>query len=150
MTHNELKKIRKEKKLTKGQFAALIGITAMMQGRYESGKIPIPEDIVKKVLALDAAKGAKEAVQTKEKDIVKDTAKAAAKKTVKEAEKKIVKDAGKKRGTILYIESQLGGRIRLKEILKRIPAGSDEVYVKPEENKAYWVKGDQTGDINLW
>lgn len=34
MTHEELKKTREEKNLSKGEFAALIGITAMMQGRH--------------------------------------------------------------------------------------------------------------------
>ena len=56
MTHKELIKIREDKKLTKGQFAALLGISAMMQGRYEGGKIKIPDHIAEKALALAAAK----------------------------------------------------------------------------------------------
>ena len=184
MTHKELIKIREEKKLKKGQFAALIGISAMMQGRYESGKVAIPDDIAKKVLALGAAKDAPDAEKKTAKDAEKKTVKDAEKKTVKDAEKKAVKGSEKKtakdaekkaakdavktaatvaaaeegkkaadrkkKDTVLYIESQLGGRITMKEILQRIPAGADEVYVKPEENKAYWVKGEKTGDVDLW
>ena len=195
MTHKELTKIREEKKLTKGQFAALIGISAMMQGRYESGKIAIPDHIAQKVLALGAAKAVKEMTSDKAEKIAKDAAKAAAKKVVKDTEKKIVKDAEKKivkktvkaaagvaaahgvkkasdakkesdaskkadkekaskgrkkKEPVLYIESLLGGTITAEEVLKRIPDGAEEVYVKPEENKAYWVKGKKTGAVDLW
>ena len=31
-----------------------------------------------------------------------------------------------------------------------IPDGCDQVYIKPEENKAYWVKGDESGAVELW
>ena len=48
MTNKELTKIREEKNMTKGQFAALIGISPMMQVRYEGGKVKIPEDIAQR------------------------------------------------------------------------------------------------------
>jgi transcriptional regulator with XRE-family HTH domain len=176
MTHKELIKIREEKHLTKGQFAALIGITAMMQGRYESGKVAIPAHIAERVLALSAAKAVKEAAQEKAKDAAKvatkaaakDVAKVAAKKVTKDVEKKVVKDAAKaavgavaakevkkavdnkKKAPVVYIESLMGGTITIDEILNRIPSGAKEVYVKPGENKAYWVKGKKTGDVDLW
>ena len=199
MTHEELKKIREEKKLTKGQFAALIGITAMMQGRYEGGKIAIPDHIAEKALALGATKAVKDAAEDKVKELAKDVAKATMKKVVKDKEKKIAKDtkkkvakgaakaavgiaaveevkktAGtkkksdpdkkaekktekkpvsrsrKKKAPDIYIESMLGGAITADEILNRIPADAEAVYVKPEENKAYWVNGDQNGDVDLW
>lgn len=160
MTHKELIKIREDKKLTKGQFAALLGISAMMQGRYEGGKIKIPDHIAEKALALAAAKviedvaaGKKE--EPKKEEPKKAVAKAVAKKVAKDTKKKVVKDAkkktaAKKKETVLYIESLMGGTITAQEILKRIPSGADEVYVKPGENKAYWVKGKKTGEIDLW
>lgn len=199
MTHKELIKIREDKKLTKGQFAALLGISAMMQGRYEGGKIKIPDHIAEKALALAAAKviedvaaGKKEEPKKEEpkkaaaKAVAKKVAKDTKKKVVKDAEKKVVKEtvkaaagaaavkgakkaatakvkadvakkaekpkaaASKKKETVLYIESLMGGTITAQEILKRIPSGADEVYVKPGENKAYWVKGKKTGEIDLW
>ncbi len=151
MTHKELIKIREDKKLTKGQFAALLGISAMMQGRYEGGKIKIPEHIAEKALALAAAEVIKDVVPDKKEEPKKDAAKAVAKKVAKDTKKKVVKDATtKKKETVIYIESLLGGTITAQEILKRIPSGADEVYVKPGENKAYWVKGKKTGEIDLW
>ena len=56
MTNKELTKIREEKNMTKGQFAALIGISPMMQGRYEGGKVAIPEEIAEKVMKLGEEK----------------------------------------------------------------------------------------------
>ena len=52
--------------------------------------------------------------------------------------------------TAILIQSQLGGTITPEEVLKRIPEGCDQVYIKPEENKAYWVKGDESGAVELW
>lgn len=50
----------------------------------------------------------------------------------------------------ITIESGMGGQISLDDILSRIPDGVDQVYIKPEENKAYWVSKDWTGSIDLW
>ena len=44
----------------------------------------------------------------------------------------------------------MGGVITTEEILKRIQTDADEVYVKPEENKAYWVKGEESGGENTF
>lgn len=184
MNHEELKKIREEKKMTKGDFASLIGITAMMQGRYESGKIKIPDHIAEKALNLDGKPDIskdkeKDVVQDNEEDMVQDNEKDVAQgkkednaKNARPADKTIVKDkekktaeenvsaekttkkAGsknkKKKHAIIHIESILGGTISTEEILERIPEDAEAVYVKPEENKAYWVNGDKTGDVDLW
>ena len=41
----------------------------------------------------------------------------------------------------------MDGTITPEEILSRIPKGADTVYVKPEDNKAYWVKGEETDSL---
>jgi transcriptional regulator with XRE-family HTH domain len=144
MTNKELTKIREEKNMTKGQFAALIGISPMMQGRYEGGKVKIPEDVVEKVMKL----GEKEKVKVEKKVTRKKTEKKTKKKT---PEKKTTKaTTTKKTSPTIHIQSMLGGTITIEEIKKRIPADAESVYVKPEENKAYWVKGEETGDVDLW
>ena len=51
---------------------------------------------------------------------------------------------------IIIIQSVLGGTITPEEILSRIPSDADAVYIKPEENKAYWVKGSKSGSVELW
>lgn len=49
----------------------------------------------------------------------------------------------------IVIQSPLGGEISAEELRARIGA-ADTIYVRVDQNKAYWVRGDETGDIDLW
>ena len=60
-----------------------------------------------------------------------------------------VVDAEENKTTII-IQSPLGGNITPGQILKMIPAGCDSVYVRVDENKLYWVKGDENGAVDIW
>ena len=78
---------------------------------------------------------------------------AAEKKTVAKkpaAEKKTAakKPAAKKAAEII-IQSPLGGEITGAEILDRV-GKADKIYVRVDENKAYWVNGEETGSVDLW
>ena len=188
MTNEELKKIREDKGLKKGEFAKLLGVTPMIYGRYESGTLAIPEKIESAIGELTVKEGDK-AVETNVTDVavateneVKKTARKAGRKakekvteavdavadndkvvaTEIEAKKKVRKADRKakataeniaeavKKNTTIMIQSQLGGMITPEEVLQRIPEDCDAVYIKPEENKAYWVKGLESGCVNLW
>lgn len=137
---------QRRKNMTKGQFAALIGISAMMQGRYEGGKIAIPEEVAEKVMAIGK--------EEKDKKVEKKTKKKTAeKKTTKKSTKATTtkkKTATKKTSPTIHIQSMIGGTITVEEIKSRMPENIEAVYIKPEENKAYWVKGGETGDVDLW
>ena len=50
----------------------------------------------------------------------------------------------------LVFESNGGMQIKPEEIVKKVPKGCDAAYVKLEENKIYWVKGEETGSVNIW
>jgi hypothetical protein len=43
----------------------------------------------------------------------------------------------------------MGGNITPEEILKKVGT-ADKIYVRVDENKAYWVKGTETGSVDLW
>lgn len=65
-------------------------------------------------------------------------------------EEKAKRKGGKKKAApSVTIQSAMGGSISVEEILEKIPA-ADEVYIKVEENKAYWVKGEDSGFVLLW
>ena len=49
----------------------------------------------------------------------------------------------------VIIQSPLGGIITPAEILKKV-GKVDQVYVRVDENKAYWVKGEENGSVDLW
>ena len=53
----------------------------------------------------------------------------------------------------LIIESTMGGQISAEEIIKRVRekrGDAAKIYVKPEENKAYFTYGDSVGYVELW
>lgn len=96
-----------------------------------------------------AVKKAAEEKAAEKKPVEKKAAaeKAPAKKT---AEKKpVAKKAAAKKTAEVIIQSPLGGEITGAEILDRV-GNVDKVYVRVDENKAYWVRGDETGSVDLW
>lgn len=62
---------------------------------------------------------------------------------------KAAKPAKKAAKPVIIIQSPLGGEITAEEILAKT-GKVDRVYVKVDENAAYWVNGDQSGAVNLW
>ena len=149
MTFEELIKVREENNLTKAAFAAAIGITPMLQGRYESGKLAIPEKVEEKVTELFLQKKEK---KTRKAAKAEKAPAAEAKKPVekKPAEKKTASRKVKTAAPVVYIQSMMGGSVTPEEVLSRIPKDAEAVYIKPEENMAYWVKGDDGGAVELW
>ena len=59
----------------------------------------------------------------------------------------------KKCAVELIIESTMGGQISAEEIIKRVKekrSDAAKIYVKPEENKAYFTYGESVGHVELW
>ena len=72
--------------------------------------------------------------------------KPAAKAAVKKPAEK--KPAAKKQ-TEVIIQSPMGGNITPEEIMAKV-GKADKVYIRVDENKAYWVRGEETGSVDLW
>jgi hypothetical protein len=49
----------------------------------------------------------------------------------------------------VILQSAFGGEITI-NALRSIVGEADRIYVRIDENKAYWVRGDKTGDIDIW
>ena len=64
-------------------------------------------------------------------------------------EDKIEKKTRRTKKANIVIQSPMGGEITTDTILERI-GEADAVYVRVDQNKAYWVKGEKTGSIDLW
>lgn len=77
---------------------------------------------------------------------VKEVKKTQARKPVAKA-KTAAKATAKKNEVI--IQSPMGGAITPAEILAKT-GPVDSVYVRVDVNKAYWVKGEETGSVDLW
>ena len=68
----------------------------------------------------------------------------------KAAEKKpaVKKGAGGKAPEMI-IQSPMGGNITPEEILAKV-GKADKIYIRVDENIAYWVRGRETGSVDLW
>ena len=148
MTNTELTKIREDRKLSKKEFADLLGVTAMMIGRYEKGTCAIPESIAEKL------KEAEDKAVATEIEVKKNTRKAGRKvKEKAEDTFSIAKEAVKESVGIpnIIIQSPMGGYITPADIAKKVPKGTADVYVRVDENKLYYVlKNGETGDMDIW
>ena len=102
-------------------------------------KEAVKKETEKKTVKKAVAKTVASAVET--------GAKAAAKTAAKAVKAAPAKKAAKKPEVI--IQSPMGGIITPEEILKRV-GKVDKVYVRVDQNKAHWVRGDEIGSIDLW
>ena len=107
--------------------------------------------------------GVKKAAEEKAVEKKTSAKKPAAEKAVKPAAKKAVtaaaeaaaekKSAARKTATKktaeVVIQSPLGGEITGAEILARV-GNVDKVYVRVDKNKAFWVRGEESGSVDLW
>ena len=119
-------------------------------------KIVAEEIEVKKTVR----KAARTAVETAAQSDEAVAAQIEAKKTVRKAVRKakevaepIVEDAkraARRASLSIIIQSPMGGAISTDEIAKKVPEGTDSVYVKVDENMLYWVRGKETGAVNIW
>ena len=157
-----IKNIRESLSLNKSAFARMIGVTPAMIGSYESGKYKPKEEILRKIKELnpssveekqaDAQVEENAPVQAEEKapaQIAEEAPAQVKEKIAAPTEEKQKAVSGRKK-TAVFIQSLMGGSITPEEILARIPEGAEKVYVKPEENAAYWTKGDESGSVALW
>ena len=172
MNNTELKQIRESLGMSKTEFANKLGITPMMEGRYESGGITIPERVAS--IAEGLAKPKKTRKKKEAEVITPSTTEMAAtpspkvEKAVEVATPPAAKEPAKPKRTRkkaaaepseelsvdgevrMVIQSRLGGEISITEILSKIPDGVEKVYIKPEENRVYWVSADSAGCVELW
>ena len=126
-----IKELRKSKKLTQGEFAKVTGVSVSSLTAIETGKRRASPEVIAKVkkaygVDIDAEIGA-------------------AKKSGKHTAKKAA--TGKK--SEVFIQSPLGVVITPDEILAKV-GKVDKVYVRVDQNRAYWVKGKENGSVSLW
>lgn len=135
------------------------------KAKAEKKKIEKKGKAIRKKIASTAETAAAEAVLDTEKKIEKRTRKTRAKiqaekpavETGAEAvaevaaaiEEKIEKKVRRAKKANIVIQSPMGGEITTDAILAKI-GEADAVYVRVDQNKAYWVKGEKTGSVDLW
>ena len=152
-----IKELRLMKGMTLAAFAESIGIGMSTLTGYEAGKRePGAKALaaIKEVYGVDLATASPAAAPVETAPAEKKTRKPRAKKEAvapapaeEKAEEKVEKKA--KKTASIIIQSAMGGEITPEEILSRV-GDVDKVYVRPDQNAIYWVKGEETGAINIW
>ncbi len=100
------------------------------------------------------AKEAKKVAEAAEIEVKKNTRKASRK--VKEAAKVVeekAKATSRKAKTAkldIIIQSPMGGNITAEEIAAKLPEGAESVFVRVDQNKLWWIKGEETGSVDIW
>ena len=51
--------------------------------------------------------------------------------------------------TVIIIQSPDGQEITADKIKTKV-GSAEKIYVRPDEGKAYWVRGNETGAVELW
>ena len=130
-----LKELRESQKLSQAAFAETIGVSGVSVSAYETGRMNPSAKVLQKiqeVYGINLAPKAPAKAAKKEKPLKKESKKAKARKQAQ-----------------LFIQSPMGGSITPDEILEKV-GPADQIYVRVDENKAYWVKGEESGSVELW
>ena len=130
-----LKELRESQKLSQAAFAETIGVSGVSVSAYETGRMNPSAKVlqtIQEVYGINLAPKAPKKAAKKEKPLKKESKKAKARKQAQ-----------------LFIQSPMGGSITPDEILEKV-GPADQIYVRVDENKAYWVKGEESGSVELW
>ena len=116
----------------------------------EAAPAPAVEEKAAEVETVEEAP-AKPKRSRKKKDAAPQPASEESAEKVEEAEEAPAKKprARKKAAPTVIIQSIMGGEINVEEIIAKV-GEVEAIYVKPEENAAYWTRGDESGAVNLW
>lgn len=150
----KIKELREKYKLTQAALAKSLGVSSITISAVETGRTKLSSNLSAKIQEVygevvepetGKAKAVKKTAAKKTRTAKKkdETAKPAELENITEKKVKRAKKAK------LVIQSPMGGEITADDIFKKI-GEADTVYVRVDQNKAYWVKGDETGSVDLW
>ena len=147
-----IKELRTKEGLSQSALAKKLGIATSAIGHMENGRMKVSAKIAAKVkeeFGVDIA----DAVTAEKIEVKKTAAKASrkAKETVKAVETKVEKKVSKAKTAKLEIivQSPMGGNITAEEIAAKVPAGAESVFVRVDQNKLWWIKGEETGSVDI-
>ena len=149
----DIKELRTKEGLSQSALAKRLGVATSAIGHLENGRMKVSAKIATKVkeeFGVDVS----DAIAVEKIEAKKTVARTArkAKDAVKTAEAKIEKKASKAKTAKLEIivQSPMGGNISAEEIAAKIPAGAESVFVRVDQNKLWWIKGEETGSVDIW
>ncbi len=67
-----------------------------------------------------------------------------------ETVEKEIKASEKKAKLEIIVQSPMGGNITAEEIAAKLPDGAETVFVRVDQNKLWWIRGEETGSVDIW
>ena len=119
-----LRELRATRGLSQARFAKLIGVAASTVGHMENGRMKVSAKIADRIWEVFGVE-VSDAEETK---------------PAKKKDPKLV----------IYVQSPLGGNITPEEIEAKMPEGVEAVFVRVDQNKLWWIRGEETGSVEIW
>ena len=120
-----IKELRKANNLTQAQLAKLLGVSTGIIGHLENGRAKISDRIADKIWEVFG-------IEVREAETKKPVKKASAPKLE------------------IYIQSPLGGNITPEEVAAKMPEGTEACFVRVDQNKLWWIRDEETGNVDIW
>ncbi len=131
-----VKDLRLRRELTQAEFAQSIGVSTASVSAYETGRVQPSAKVLEKI---------KEAYQIE----LPYEKKPRARKAAGRKRKKAAAGKAARRLPEIILQSSAGVNVTAAEVLARI-GKADQVYLRADENKAYWVRGEENGSVEIW
>ncbi len=145
-----LRAIRREMGISVEEMSGYLGKAKSTYNNYEAGFYRMSPELREKAarrLGLTVEMLSKEQPQKKVSRLTARPVKSIS------SRKEAGEGAGKRSCPPLFIQSQMGGSIRLEDVFQRVEEVApmaECIYVKPEENRAYWTAEKGSGYVTLW
>ena len=125
-----VKELRNEKNLSQADLAKALGVNVSAIGHLEHGRMKVSAKLAAKAweifgVALDIPEGTKGPA-------------------AKELAPKV------QYANEIVIQSPMGGEITPEQVVAKLPAGADCVFVRVDQNKLWWIRGEETGSVEIW
>ena len=144
MDGETLKEIRLAHNMTQKQLADLIGKSNTTVTGYEKGAVKVPAAVAETLRKWVAAQ---------KKEPVLDTEPVEEEEEEPEEYQEILDLAAEEDLVPVIVQSMMGGSIRVEDVVRKVmevAPRADAIYIKPEENRAYWTAGKKAGHVILW
>ena len=132
-----IKEFRNEYKLSQSALAKAVGVNESVIGHIEHGRMKLSGNIAAKIyeiygIMLDMPETGGPAAKTLAPKV--------------------------KYADEIVIQSPLGGEITPEQIVAKlpeqvrakIPEGAECVFVRVDQNKLWWIRGEETGNVEIW
>ena len=148
-TSMDIRELRREKGLSQAAMAKSIGVKPVTISAIETGRMKVSPKIagiIREVYGIDVELTVKP--DTSESGKVEKQPRKTGAKRGRKAQPRKTEKKRKTPAKVIYQTAE-GNEISETDILAKV-GEADQIYVRLDEKKAYWFRGEESGSIDLW